>query len=654
MRDRLLPFLLLLTLLDLAFVQATGIVGGQGLLPLWLLTIAAPWLRRLQRHLACRVTWNVGVLLVFALLVRHATTTGLLHMLEDGLVLAVLCQVHLLNNIGERQRPDLVFFNSLLVAFVTSFFAPDLGWSLLFVGHAVVLIAALQVNVLVRRGTPVEATPVRGVVRHACVHSVVIGAVTALLFVTLPRDFARPGWLGEAIAQQQGAESGVADRIRIDDEMPTHLSDAVVMRLSPAGGHETDVPSHWRSITFADFDGLQWSPTTSRGDDRPTLDVGWDRAADGWWRRDIGPAVALVHVQLPETGDVRLPHPLTARALRLTHGPGLLLHDEASGAIRADRLDDAPSRALEYVVEIAAHSGRVTPSRRQLAELTNLPAQNLPRVLHDLAAQVQRQLPPDADRTTIATASCDWLRDHRRYQLPGEPGFARNLGEFLIGAGAGHCEYFATALAMLLRLQGVPCRVVGGYLAHEWDPASASVVVRSRHAHAWVEALARDGRWLTLDATPPADVMATRGEATSWSAACWRQLEGLWSEVVGFNGSRRAAWLQRVVELPGALARAALANPFATLAILAVGVLVAYRRRRRRQDEPAIADLERAVRAAGLSLQAGETPRELLLRAEAASVDPAPLASLQQAAHDHERLRYGPVATRPGQGTRRT
>ena len=65
------------------------------------------------------------------LLVHHATTTGLLHMLEDGLMLAILCQVHLLNNIGQRQRPDLTFFNSFLIVFVTSFFAPDLWWSIL-------------------------------------------------------------------------------------------------------------------------------------------------------------------------------------------------------------------------------------------------------------------------------------------------------------------------------------------------------------------------------------------------------------------------------------------------------------------------------------------------------------------------------------------
>ncbi|MBL8729505.1 MAG: DUF3488 domain-containing protein [Planctomycetes bacterium] len=653
MRDGLLPFLLLLTLLDLAFVQATGIVAGQGLLPLWLLTLGAPWLRRLQRWLWCRLTWNLGVLLVFALLVRHATTTGLLHMLEDGLVLAVLCQVHLVNNIGARQRPDLVFFNSLLIAFVTSFFAPDLGWSLLFVAHAFVLVAALQVNVLVRRGAALEAGVVRQVVRHAIAHAVAIGAITALLFVLLPRDFARPGWLGDALGREHGAEAGIADRIRIDDERPTRLGESVVMRLSPASGREADVPHHWRSILFAEFDGAEWSPTAFRTDSRFALDVDWVATGDGSWRRDLGPPVAVVHVQLPDAGDARLPHPLTASALRPPRGQGLSLSTEPSGALLVERLDREQARGLEYAVEIAAGSGRVSLTRAAQDRLTHLPAQNIPRVLHDLATQVRRELPPGASPTTIALASRDWLQQHRRYQLPGEPGFARNLGEFLIGSGAGHCEYFATALALLLRLQGVPCRLVGGYLAHEWDPASASMLVRSRHAHAWVEAIGDDGRWLVLDATPPADVMAPRGEATNWLSASWRQLETMWSDVVGFDGNRRAAWLQRVLDLPGDLAGTAAAHPFPVAATLALGVLLVYRRRRR-QHEPAIADLERAVRAAGLSLRNGETPRELLLRAEAAGIATAPLAGLRQAARRHERLRYGPAATRPDRGTPRT
>ena len=232
MPDCLHPLLLLLTLLDLGFVQATDVVSVTGLLPLWLLAAASPWLRSLQRFLSYRIAWNVGVLLVFTLLVRHASTTGLLHMLEDGLLLAVLCQVHLLNNVGERQRPDLVFFNSFLIAFVTSFFAPDLWWSLLFVAHAIALVPALQVNVLARRGCEVTRPLMLAILRDSLPRTAAIGAATAFVFVLCPRDFRRPGWLGDALALGAQLEAGLGEQIRLGADQ--HVAALAQQAAGPA------------------------------------------------------------------------------------------------------------------------------------------------------------------------------------------------------------------------------------------------------------------------------------------------------------------------------------------------------------------------------------------------------------------------------------
>ena len=69
MSDRLHPLLVVLAALDLGFVHATGAVSTALLAPLWGLTLAAPVLRRLQRHALYRAGWNLGVLVVFGLLV---------------------------------------------------------------------------------------------------------------------------------------------------------------------------------------------------------------------------------------------------------------------------------------------------------------------------------------------------------------------------------------------------------------------------------------------------------------------------------------------------------------------------------------------------------------------------------------------------------
>lgn len=645
MSDRLFPLLLLLTLLDLGFVQATGVVPGGDLLPLWGLTLAAPWLRRLQRHLLHRVAWNGGVLVVFVLLVQHATTSGLLHMLEDGLVLAVLCQVHLVNNIGRQQRPDLVFFNSFLIAFVTSFFAPDLLWSLLFVLHAFVLVPSLQVHALGRGDRTPSAELVRTVLRGSAWRTIAIGAVTALVFVAWPRDFRREGLFGEALALRQQFEAGLADRIRIDDERSTRLSEDLVLEVVPPPGTDpAAVPTHWRGLAFSTFDGTTWLPQdASRLGSRLGTDPLWRSQPGGSWERDDPPGERDLRVEVRLHDLVgKLPMPLAATGMRLPPESGLLLDPKSHGGFATLRGEGRTERQIAYSVTIGRPAA-VLPSKRLLAHFTALPDQGVPSSVHTLAAQLRGERTAageDDDPWTTANTTAAWLGAHRRYQLPGGPGFAKNLGAFVLGSGAGHCEYFATTLALLLRAQGVPCRLVGGYLAAEWDAERHVLVARSKHAHAWVEVLDRTGRWRTVDPTPAADLQqALQPEPGTWTSLR-TTLEGWWAAVTGFGQNDRNRWLQALGDLPRH-------HPIATALALALLVLLLYRARRRRRAPFAVAHLQRAIRATGLELGPGETPRELLVRAVAAAVPPARLARLHAAAVAHETARYGAPAGEP-------
>lgn len=77
------------------------------------------------------------------------------------------------------------------------------------------------------------------------------------------------------------------------------------------------------------------------------------------------------------------------------------------------------------------------------------------------------------------------------------------LSVFLFDAKAAHCEYFATAAAVLLRLSGVPTRYVTGYVVREKNAYGDFWLARQRDAHAWVEAYDEtSGRWYTVEATP--------------------------------------------------------------------------------------------------------------------------------------------------------
>ncbi len=79
--------------------------------------------------------------------------------------------------------------------------------------------------------------------------------------------------------------------------------------------------------------------------------------------------------------------------------------------------------------------------------------------------------------------------------------------DFLVNHREGHCEYFASALTLLLRSVGIPARMVNGFKGGDWNNFTQIMTVRQKHAHSWVEAyLGRDAsgrpRWLSLDPTP--------------------------------------------------------------------------------------------------------------------------------------------------------
>ena len=61
--------------------------------------------------------------------------------------------------------------------------------------------------------------------------------------------------------------------------------------------------------------------------------------------------------------------------------------------------------------------------------------------------------------------------------------------DFLVNRKRGHCEYFASALALLLRSIDIPARMVNGFKGGDWNELAQSMNVRQKHAHSWVPSL---------------------------------------------------------------------------------------------------------------------------------------------------------------------
>lgn len=628
--------LLGLVLLGLLFVHLTGAVGDHWMLALWLATALAPLLLRWHERLLYRGLWNAAVLVSFAFLVDDALTSGLLHMLEDGLLLAALCQVHLLNNLGRRQRPDLLFFNSFLIAFVTSFFCGDLAWSLCFCGYAALLVPALQLHVGLPRDGAADAAAVRALLRDGAPRSALALLLTAVVFAVWPRDFHREGWLGDALQFSGQPMVAFAEEVRLDRTVTPTLSDAEVMRIR---GERGAVPSHWRGATFVDFDGAGWQPY--RAIDfgaRSATDPDWRSDGRGSWQRGFAALREPLAVRLLDNSARRLFLPVDAGEFAVRDGAALV--DPKADAIVT--VDDVAGDGdgLHATVRVGVAPPPAQLGQRARALLCRVP-RRVPQALAQLASTLRSQLPADAAADDVAEHARDWLAQHRRYALPGTTGAARNLDEFLLGTGAGHCEYFATTLALLLRLQGIPCRLAGGYLAHEWDDAAREVVVRQRDAHAWVEMLSPLRGWTPIDATPAPSEAADAGGAAWWRGAV-DAMQRAWQHVAGFGEDDRRALLQSLFALPGALLAALCGSPLAAVTVIALlAAALWYRRRRARNGAAAaVVNLRAAFARAGIAPRPGETPREVLTRAGAASSRPDAVAALAAAVAAHEAARY--------------
>jgi transglutaminase-like putative cysteine protease len=182
------------------------------------------------------------------------------------------------------------------------------------------------------------------------------------------------------------------------------------------------------------------------------------------------------------------------------------------------------------------------------------------------------------------------------------PFSARTLEGFLFKARAGYCQQYSGAMALLMRMAGIPARVATGFTSGSYDRRTKEYVVRDLDAHSWVEAWFPDIGWVTFDPTPStapprSQANGERGGQVAGDApdlgGTGRRLDPRRSA----TASERTRW-ERVV-LAGALALGLLA-----LAVAAV-------RRRRRAGAP-LPELERALRRArrapgpGATLQALE------------------------------------------------
>ena len=141
------------------------------------------------------------------------------------------------------------------------------------------------------------------------------------------------------------------------------------------------------------------------------------------------------------------------------------------------------------------------------AALTNLP-ENLDPGIRSLANDIFRESPTPESKVYAAST---WFKKNYHYEL----GIKVPTGEdpiayFLLRRPPAHCEYFATGTVILLRLGGVPCRYVTGFVASEYNFFGGYWLARNKDAHAWVEAWLPGRGWVIVESTPASGIPQPR------------------------------------------------------------------------------------------------------------------------------------------------
>jgi hypothetical protein len=414
------------------------------------------------------------------------------------------------------------------------------------------------------------------------------------------------------------------------------LSDEIVFRV------RAPFASLWRGEAFDTYDRGLWTRSTNRLLSLVTTGQGYDvPLADGLegGTRPLVQTFFMEHTQ---------PNVLfTAAWPQTVYFPGGGLRTDRDLSIRAPiYLDEGLVYSVESSVptvtgDVLARLPRMRPlsDTPSLERFLQLPAE-LPARDRALADQITAGARTEYE-AVMAVQS--WLQTNTRYDLtvPREPPGVDAVDHFLFDTRRGFCEHIASAMAVLLRTQGIATRIVTGYGPGERNPFTGYYEVRYSDAHAWVEVLYPQVGWVAYDPTfgvppvPDAWGSPMGADLASWAAT---QIDRVVPDGVR---SATASFLGQALVVVRTIARAW------PIAIVCVGIGVAWSllRRRRRKPPPvdtiaaAHEELLTALDAMGHPPDPSRTPAEVLaivsgdprLAGEASTLVTAVLGSVERA-----------------------
>ena len=410
---------------------------------------------------------------------------------EFVLVALSLFQVILASNLT-----DSVLFPPLLVIFLGT-----VTWTLLV--HTLEMEAAEAGDTAsVSRSIAPELKRTTFVATTACL------VLAMALFVLLPRLKTNVfrGGVGRGIAM-----AGFSDRVSLGDVGKIRSDSTVVLRVESLEGElPSTTETYWRGLAFDYFDGKSWSISSSESEANRKPISGVGRFGIQLQPETHTPLAGQRIVREPVEADVIFTNGHATRiqgpfqSIETDRNGGLYLLGRSNERVRYTLWSRSGQRDAARLADdhslppLETRRGGPQPANRYL----QLPADLDPRVVEH-AETILGDAETDFERVWRIQQA---LRKNGQYtDSPPALGDAETspIEAFILGDQEGHCEYFASAMVLLARSQGLPARLVNGFAGGVPNEVGGFLEVTRADAHAWVEVHFKNAGWVRFDPTPP-------------------------------------------------------------------------------------------------------------------------------------------------------
>jgi len=453
----------------LSVAGRVGVVYSAGFV---FVSVASIYLTQ-RRIFVPRWVLNSAIIAVFAISSLKVTVDNIVVPAIE--VLLILIALKLLEEHRARDYMQIYTLSLFLLA-ASALLSTDMVFMAFFVGLIVILTVVLVLLAYFGEDPRMVLSLIdaRRIISWSLIIPLIVIPLTALFFLILPRtDYP----LFDFMNKKDAATSGFSDSVELGDVSEIQEDDTVAFR---AVMERIDDPHlYWRGIVFDFFDGKRWQRlerqrveerhhTLSRG--RPVNYRVYLEASDNTYLMTLDKPAYLSLGQVTGYRD--------------------LIYE----------FDEAPRKRIRYDAMSALSpvidddDGAVEPIYLQLPR--NLG--NIEALVRDLTAG------KTGDGAVLGALYAFLTNGSFHYSLTNLVRSPVPLDDFLFAHRSGNCEYFASAMAVMLRIAGIPARVVGGYRGGYYNAVGGYYAVPQKNAHVWVEAFFAKQGWLRVDPTPAA------------------------------------------------------------------------------------------------------------------------------------------------------